>query len=205
MKLNERDHLSARLRRRAIAIVVSGAAAAATVNANPSGNQIPAWSTDRPTLVRQTDEAMFLHDMIDGGTLVYIEPNPGARPVTIDLTDPARLKGEGPVDLDVSGPFDSFFPFGNQAELVWLRQRKIAAALSRVDVSNLRTAQAQSLQGPIALPDIDGFTVAGRGMEAPGVPDNRSIEPVNLQDLNRVFDVKRDRANEAHAEADANP
>lgn len=205
MKQNEKAQLSALLRRGAVAMVVGGIAAAATVNANPSGNQIPAWPTDRPALVRQTGEAMFLDDMIDGGTLVYIEPNPGARPVTTYLTDPGRLKGEGSMELDASGPFESFFPFGNQGELVWLRQRTIAAALSRADDSNLGTAQAQSLQGPIALPDIDGFTVAGRGMEAPGVRDHRSIEPVNLQELNRVFDVKRVRAKTTDAETEPTP
>jgi hypothetical protein len=206
MKQNERDQLSARLRRGAVAIVVSGATAAAAVNANPSGAQTPAWCTDRPTLVRQTGEAMFVHDMIDDGTLIYIEPTPGAWPVTIDLTHPARLNGEGSAELDASGPFESFFPFGNQAEIVWLRRRAIATALSRADNSNVGTAQAQSLQGPIALPDIiDGFTFAVRGMQAPGVRDYRSIEPVNLQELDGVFDVKRVRAKMSDAETEPTP
>jgi hypothetical protein len=81
----------------------------------------------------------------------------------------------------------------------------MAAALSRVNDSNLRTVQAQSLQGPIELPDTDGFTVAGRSMEAPGVRDHRSIDPVNLQELNHVFGVKRVRTKATQAEADATP
>jgi hypothetical protein len=205
MKQNERDQLSARLRRGAIAVVASGAAAAATVHASPSGNIVLAWPTDLPTLTRQTGEAKVLHDItIDGETLVYIEPSQGARPAAIDLTDIARLKGEGSVRFDTSGSFESVFPFGNHAELVWLRQRQIAAALylSRVNDSNLRAMQALSLQGPITLPDTDGFAVAGRGAEAPRVRDYWSIDPVNLQVLNRGLDMKQVRAKATPAGAD---
>jgi hypothetical protein len=201
MKQNERDQLSARLRRGAIAVVASGAAAAATVHASPSGNIVLAWPTDLPTLTRQTGEAMFLHNTIDGRTFVYIEPNQGARPAAIDLTDIARPKGEGSERFDASGSFESVFPFGNHAELVWLRQRQIAAALylSRVNDSNLRAVHALSLQ-PITLPDTDGFAVAGHRAEAPRVRDYWSIDPVNLRELNCVLDMKQVRA-----KADATP
>jgi len=96
--------------------------------------------------------------------------------------DIPRLKGEGSVGFDASGSFESVFPFGNHAELVWLRQ-PIAAALylSRVNDSSIRAVQPLSLQGGIALPDTDGFAVAvaGHGAEAPRVRDcgNKSDAP----------------------------
>jgi hypothetical protein len=202
MNQNESDQWPARLRRGAIAVVASAAMAAATVHADPSGNVVLAWQ-NLPTLAWLTGEAKFLRDTIDGGTLVYIEPNQGARPTGIDLTDPARLKAEDSVRFDAFGSFESVFPFGNQAELAWLRQRRITAALylSTLNDSNLRMVQAPSLQGLIVLPGTDGFSVARHGMEAPPAQDYRSIDPVNLQELNRVFDVKQVRTKRTHADA----
>jgi hypothetical protein len=75
---------------------------------------------------RQPGEAMFLHDTVDGRTLLNIEQNQGARLATFDVTDPVHIKGDGSVQLDASGPFDFISPLGNQAELVRFRQRQDA-------------------------------------------------------------------------------
>jgi hypothetical protein len=140
---------------------------------------------DDATLRRQTGEAMFLHDTIDGGTLIHIEPNQGARPAAIDLTDIARLKGEGSVGFNASGSLESVFPFGNHAELVWLRQRQIAAALYlfRVNDSSLRAVQALLLQWPIASGHrwIRGRRPRGGGAAGPRLLVNRPCESTGTQ------------------------
>lgn len=61
---------------------------------------------------------MFLLDTIDGRTLLYIEQNQGARFAILDVTDPGHVKGEGSVQLDAPGPFDSVSALGNRAEVL---------------------------------------------------------------------------------------
>ena len=71
-----------RLGRTARAIVACGLMAAAAAHAVSSDNIVLVPPKDLPALARQTGEAMFLHDTIDGRTLLYIDKVrvPGLRP-----------------------------------------------------------------------------------------------------------------------------
>jgi hypothetical protein len=161
MKKNAMNQLSKRLRRALVAIVASGVTAAPTVHANPSNNLVLIPPTDLPALARQGGEAMFLHDEIDGRTILYIEQDQGARLAAFDVTDPVHITGEGSVRLDASGAFDFVSPLGRQAELVRFRQGNEEAVLDfpRLKAPRLKTVQGLILQGPIAPLGNDGFTV----------------------------------------------
>jgi hypothetical protein len=65
-----REHLRGQLSRNvpllALAIVLAGMSVAPVTNANPSNEIVLVPPTNLPTLARQSGEAMFLHDTMDG-------------------------------------------------------------------------------------------------------------------------------------------
>jgi hypothetical protein len=174
MHENEWGELSGHLRRAAMAIVATGAVAAATVHAHPSDNIVLVPPADLPALARQPGDAMFLHDTLDGRTLLYIEQNQGARLATFDVTDPVHIKGAGSVQLDASGPFDFISPLGNQAELVRFRQGQVAV----LDLPRMKDPQLKTVQG----------------LTLPAARDYQVVDTVSSYELNRIFDVKQVRA-----------
>lgn len=175
MKENVRDCLSKALRRTAIAMGVSGILAASAANAHPFNNVVLVPPTDLPELAQQGGDAMFLHETIDGKTLLYIEQNQGARLATFDVTDPAHVKGAGSVKLDVSGPFDFVSSAGNDGEIVRFRQNHQDAVLDLHKVPSINLVPRLVLEDPQTARDA------------------QALETANLQDLNRVLGVKQVR------------
>jgi len=193
MNKNVVHQLYKRLPRAAMTIVASGVMAAATVQANPSNNLVLIPPTDLPALARQAGEAMFLHDAIDGRTILYIEQDRGARLAAFDVTDPAHIKAERSVRLDASGPFDFVSPLGQQAELVRFRQGHEDAVLDlpRVRDPQLKTVQGLELRGPIVGLGNDGFTVTGEAIGAPSARDYKIVDAVNLREFKSAIDAKQ--------------
>jgi hypothetical protein len=120
-KLSTSSKSSMRFHRMAIAIAASGAMAATAAHASSGDKIMFVPPTDLPGMARQNGDAMFLHETSAGRTLLYIEQDQGARLATFDVTDPAHIKGEGSVQLRVSGPFDFVSPLGGKAELIRFR------------------------------------------------------------------------------------
>jgi hypothetical protein len=179
----------------AIAIVANGVVAATAVHADPSNNIVLVPPTNLPEFARQSGDAMLLHETSDGRTLLYIEQNRGARLATFDVTDPVRIKGEGSVQLDATGPFDFVSPLGKQAELIRFRQGHEDAVLDlrKERAPNLGAVRGPTLQGPITHLGNDGFTVTSQVPQMPSARDYQVVETANTQDLGRVFDVKQVR------------
>jgi len=192
MKVYVRDQPK-RLRRAARAIVTCGLMAAAAAHANSSDNIVLVPPTDLPALARQTGEAMFLHDTIDGRTLLYVEQNHGARLATFDVTDPVHITGKGSVRLDASGPFDFVSPLGDHAELVRYRQSHddLVLDLPRTKDPQLKMVQGLTIGGPITTLGSDGFAVSGEAKAGPR--DYQVVETAYSDEINRVFDVKQVR------------
>jgi hypothetical protein len=195
MEKNVRDQLSTRLRRAVMAVVASGIVTASAVHANPSNNIVVVPPTDLPELARHSGDAMLLHETVDGRILLYIEQDQGARLATFDVTNPVHIKDEGSVKLDVSGPFDFVSPLGKQAELIRLRQGHEYSVLDlhKERVPNIKPVQGLTLQGPIARPGDDGFTVTHQATDMKSDRDIQVVETANTRDLSRVFDVKQVR------------
>jgi len=192
MKAYVRDQPK-RLRRAARAIVTCGLMAASAAHANSSDNIVLVPPTELPALARQTGEAMFLHDTIDGRTLLYVEQNHGARLATFDVTDPVHITGKGSVRLDASGPFDFVSPLGDHAELVRYRQSHddLVLDLPRTKDPQLKMVQGLRIGGPITTLGSDGIAVSGEAKAGPR--DYQVVETAYSDDLNRVFDVKQVR------------
>jgi hypothetical protein len=193
MKENVKDRPSKRLRRAATAIVACGLMAAAAARANSSDNIVVVPPPELPALARQTGEAMFLHDTIDGRTLLYIEQNQGARLAAFDVTDPVHIKGKGSVRLDASGPFDFVSPLGDHAERVRYRQSHDEAVLDlpMIKDPHLKTVLGLTIQDPITTLGKDGFTVSGQAKAGPR--DYQLLDTAYSGEINRVFDIKQAR------------
>ena len=187
--------VSKRLRRVAMTIAVSGFVTATTVYANPSDNIVVVRPIDLPTLARQSGEAMLLNETIGGRTLLYVEQNEGTRLAIFDVTDPGHIKGEGSVQLDVSGPFDFISPVGNEGELVRFRQGNENALLDlhKEKIPSLKAVQGLTLTGAVTRLGNDGFTVSGHAPELQRAWDYQVVDTANSRELNRVFDVQHVR------------
>lgn len=196
MKENLASKSSKRLRRAVIASVATGTIAASAAYSKTPNNLLVIPPADLPELAQQTGEAMFLHDTIDGRTLLYIEQNQGARLAIFDVTDPGHLKSEGAVQLDAPGPFDFVSTLGNRTELVRFRQGYGSAVLDlhKVKLPTLTRIQGLTLQGTTMPLGDDGFTVTSEPDSTARLPrDYQVVDTASLGDLNHVFDVNEVR------------
>jgi hypothetical protein len=196
MRQNADSSFSKCLRGVAIAIVASGAVAAPAAYAKPDNNLIFVSPTELPPMVRQGGEAMFLHQTVDGRTLLYVEHKQGAGLDVLDVTDPGHIKAEGSVQLAASGAFDFVSALGEQAELVQFRQGKENAVLDlhKERAPTLKTVQGLTLSG-LSMPlGSDGFTVSTQlPADAHATRDYQVIDTANSSQLDRVFNVKQVR------------
>jgi len=162
---------------------------AQTVYAHVSDKIVVVHPRDLPELARHSGEAMFLHDTIDGKTLLYIEQNLGRRLAILDVTDPAHVTDEGSVDLDARGPFDFVSELGERQELVHFRdsQKDAVLDLHKPDAPTLERVQGLTLEGPTVLLGSGGFTVtsqAGANAEA-SAPTSRDYQVVDTADTKK--------------------
>jgi hypothetical protein len=196
MKPNLTGRFSKCLRRAAIASVAGAIVAAPAAYAKSSSSLLIVPPTDLPEAARQTGEAMFLHDAVDGRTLLYIEQNQGSELAILDVTDPGHVRAGGSVQLDATGPFDFISTLGKRAELVRFRQRPVDAVLDlRVAQSpTLRTVHGLTLRGPAMPLGDDGFTVSSEiADDMQPTLEYQVVDTANAGELAQVFDVKQVR------------
>jgi hypothetical protein len=194
MKMYPKKNLSKFLCRVAIATAASGMAAGIAL-AVPSGNLILVPPTKLPASASQSGEAMFLHEAIDGTALLYIEQDQGSRLAIFDVTDPARIKDAGSVEVDAPGPFDFVSSLGSRAELIRFRQSQGNAVLDlhKAKVPLLKTPQGLTRKGAALPLGNDGLTVSSRAVADSQVTRDyqvQAINTVNSPELNRVTNVK---------------
>jgi hypothetical protein len=176
MRNNSGHEASKHFRRAALAIAALGIIAATGVHAAASNAQILVPPAGLPESARQGGEAMFLHETIDGKTLLYIEQNQGARLAALDVTDPRHVKGEGVVALDASGPFDFMFPLGDRAELVRYRQGQGDAVLDLHKVPMLNKVVADPFAERADVRTAREYQI---------------VDPAVSAELSQVFGVKQ--------------
>ena len=129
MRQNSVGKLSGAATRLTLATILAALSVVSAGYANPSNEIVLVSPTNLPTLARQGGEAMFLHDTKDGRIFLYVEQHQGTQLAIFDVTDPARVKGEGSVQLDASGPFDFVADLGKRGELVRFREGQGEAVL----------------------------------------------------------------------------
>ena len=182
------------LHRVAAAIVASGTAATSLAYAWPSGRPIVVQPAALPEPARQAGQAMLLHDSDDGRTLLYVEQSQGARLAIFGVTNPARIKSAGAVQLDAPGPFDFVSKVGNRAEVVRFRAGKGEAALdlTKANAPALKTAQRLTLQGTTA-PLIEDRITARSQTNRNTQPSQgyQLVETESLEEFDGVIGAKQ--------------
>ena len=160
-RVHSDSRFSRNLRRTALAIVATGAIAAQAVDAHAASRIVVVQPKDLPESVRQPGEAMFLHDTIDGKTLLYIEQKSGGQLVILDVTDPTHVTREGSARLEAPGPFDFVSELGGRKELVRFRQSQAEAVLDlhKADAPAFETVQGLTSRGSTEVLGAGGFTV----------------------------------------------
>jgi hypothetical protein len=158
------NKLSKCVRRVAIAIAASVSVAAPAAYARSVNSLILVPPAQLPPLARQAGEALFLHQSLDGSTLLYVEQDQGARLAILDVTDPSRIKERGSVALEAAGPFDFVSSLGDRAALVRFRQGHADAVLDLHNdrLPTLRNIHGLTLQGRVTPLAGDGFTVSAQ-------------------------------------------
>jgi hypothetical protein len=180
------------VRQAVIALIATGALAAPAAYSRTTNNLIVVPPTDLPELARQTGEAMFLHNTLDGKTHLYIEQNHGAQLAIFDVTDPSHVKGEGAAQINAPGPFDFVSSLGDREEVVQFRQGQGSAVLDlhKANVPTLTKVQGLTLQGATMPLGDDGFIVTGRAdSKAQSAEDAQVVVTASRGDLNHVFDI----------------
>jgi hypothetical protein len=114
------------------------------------GNIVVVPPSKLPAASREYSEAMMLHETEGGRMFLYIEQEQGTKLTVLDVTNPAKIKAEKPVALNVPGPFDFVGSAGSRNELIRFRGTGQEAVL------DLRRAKVQSID---VLPEL---TVTGR-------------------------------------------
>ena len=184
------------LRRVAAAIVASGTAATTLAYGWPSDKPIVVQPAALPEPARQAGQAMLLYDSDDGRTLLYVEQSQGTRLAIFDVTNPARIKSAGAVQLDAPGPFDFVSKVGNRTEVVRFREGKGEAVLdlTKANAPALKTAQRLTLQGTTA-PLIEDRITARSQTDRNTQPsqDYQLVETESLEESNGVVDAKQIR------------
>jgi hypothetical protein len=182
--------------RLALAIVLMGMSVAPVIYAKPSNEIVLVPPTNLPTLARQSGEAMFLHDTVDGRTFLYVEQHEGAQLAIFDVTDPAHVTDKGSAQLDGAGPFDIVADLGKRGELVRFRNGQGDAVLDlrRLPVL-MKVPGLDTRNSPVVLAD-DSSRLTGRTVNATvgkGTRDYQVFQSGESSGDDRVVVIKQVR------------
>jgi hypothetical protein len=201
MEINFCQRLSKGVRRTAAAIAASGIAAASTVHAHPSNNLVLVAPAELPESARLPGDAMFLHEVKDGRTILYVEQKLGAQLAIFDVTDPSHVKSQGTVQMGAAGAFDFVSSLGSQKEIVRYREDQKLAVIDfhRAMQPSVEWLSPPKWPGLIAPVGDDGFIVNGESATSRESNDPESLKNYRLfdtarSDFDRVFDVKQVRS-----------
>ena len=196
MRQNTGGQASVNVLRLVLVIVLEGMSVASITYARPSNEIVLVPPTSLPTLARQGGDAMFLHDSMDGRTLLYVEQREGAELAIFDVTDPAHVKGNGSVPLDGAGPFDFVADLGKRGELVRFRGGQGEAVLDLRNIPMLVKVQGLDTQNSTILLADDGSRLTGRALNAAvgqGTRDYKVFQSGESPAEDHVVEVKQVR------------
>ena len=186
--------LSGCVPRLVLTLVLGGISAAPATLANPSNEIILVAPANLPSLARQSGEAMFLHDTLDGRTLLYVEQHEGAQLAIFDVTDPAHVRGEGSVQLDAAGRFDFVADLGKRGELVRFRGDQGEAVLDLHKTPVLKKVPGLDTRNSTILLADDDSRFTGRAINpalGQSTRDYKIIQSGDSPNDDRIVEVKQ--------------
>jgi hypothetical protein len=171
-------------------------AVARVTYANPPNEIVLVAPANLPALARQSGEAMFLHDTLDGRTLLYVEQHKGTQLAIFDVTDPAHVTGKGSVQLDAAGPFDFVADLGKRGELVRFRGGQGEAVLDLRNVPVLMKVPGLDTKNATILLADEGSRLTGQALNAAagqGTRDYKVFQSGESPGEDRVVEVNKVR------------
>ena len=196
MRENSAGNLSRVATRLTLATILAALSVVSAGYANPSNDIVLVPPANLPTLARQGGEAMFLHDTKDGRIFLYVEQHQGAQLAIFDVTDPARVKGEGSVQLDAPGPFDFVADLGKRGELVRFREGQGEAVLDLRNNPVLMKVQGLDTRDSTILLADYASRLTGQAFNPPfgqGTRDYKIFQSGELPSDDRVIEVRQVR------------
>ena len=195
MRQNSIGKLSGAATRLTLATILAALSVVSAGYANPSNEIVLVSPTNLPTLARQGGEAMFLHDTKDGRIFLYVEQHQGTQLAIFDVTDPARVKGEGSVQLDASGPFDFVADLGKRGELVRFREGQGEAVLDLRNNPVLTKVQGLDTRDSTILLADYASRLTGQAFTpvAQGTRDYKIFQSGDSPSDDRVIEVRQVR------------
>ena len=156
----------AHVRAVAVVLLASSAIPSGAAVGKPVDDVVVVKPSSLPESVRRPADAMFLHETIDGRSVLYVEQAGGAEIAVLDVTHPDHVEAGGLVSLGAPGIFDVTTMLGSRAALVQFRRNHNYAVLDLRDPQHpfLRTVGRDAPPG--ALPSPGGERIAG-----PSSPD----------------------------------
>jgi hypothetical protein len=160
--------------------------------------------SELPELAQTDGEALYLHGASDGRMILYIEGIGGTNLSILDVTDPAKIRPIGQVDISGAAPFDFVQDVNGSAILIRYRNESSFATLSvhkiaRPVITPLPDLELSHNTGVI---DNNGLRVFATDTESQPVPAPRDYEVVDTTDpshpvlLATVSSVKQTLSNE---------
>jgi hypothetical protein len=187
---------SRRVRVLAIALLAGVAAGVPAARAGSSDRIIIVPPSNLPEPARQPGEAIFVHEAVDGRTMLYIERVAGAGLVILDVTDPSHVKPRGIVSLGAGEAFDVAATLGSRAVLVQFRRSHDYAVLDLRNAERpyLRAVDGRFLDRSLRRLGDDGLVVArvgeGPQQQKMSTIDATVFETTDFREPARVYDVK---------------
>lgn len=178
------------------AIVVAGAPALCAAN-YPSKNIVVSSPAASPALAQCGAEAMYLHDLGDGRTLLYVEDQGGRSLSILDVTTPGAIKIVGHAEIAAKGPFDFVsdvtdngtlirYRAGSGFALIDLMHWKHPSIVERPELTNAIRAEAIGTGG-VLLSSGDVLPKMARLPQSYDVVDTSNLsKPRNLATIPMV-------------------
>jgi hypothetical protein len=137
-----------------------------------------------PELAQKDGEALYLHSTSDGRTILYIEGIGGKNLSILDVTDPAKIRPIGQVDISGTAPFDFVQDVNGSAILIHYRNESGFATLNVHKIARpvITPLPALELSHNTVVIDNTGLLVSATNTESEPVVAPRDYEVVDTTD-----------------------
>jgi hypothetical protein len=173
-----------------LAAVLSGTAHAKDISNNYSHDKhrsrtlVVESPSELPELAQKDGEALYLHSTGDGRMILYIEGIGGKKLSILDVTDPAKIRPIGQVDISGTTPFDFVQDVNDSAVLIRYRNDSGFATLNVHEIARpvITPVPAHELSHNTEVIDNTGLPVFATNTESQPVVAPRDYEVVDTTD-----------------------
>jgi hypothetical protein len=151
-------------------------AATVSVQANArthSKSIVVASPSDLPEMAQRSSEAMYLHEMSSGRTVLYLEQDYGRTLGILDVTDPGAIRAIARVSIPATSPYDFVETLHDSAVLIRYRDRSGFAVVNFKKFKSPVLTAAPQLRHPAYAEPLghDGLLLTSTNRATPQAED----------------------------------